>query len=262
MVQTFAKSRNYAVLGIVLIIAILAVGANSNLVSADPCIAQLNYPVMPTGYSYSNIQVLVPMSATCTTNYGSQLYATGNAYDATSNTGLGSVSTVLQSPDGGTTFNGQLGFNLPPSTQGHTVQLSVTISNGQYGNQITATSETIQVGTGSQLQYQQVTTTTVTQADPYQNEYLPQNQYPISYPAPSNQPYSSQPQSHPYANQNNSLRPQYQTYGYQNSSWLFDYVAIAAILAAVIIATAGLVVVYGRRKQPTPVTWIPPPPPR
>ena len=166
MVQTFAKSRNYAILGIVLIIAIIAVGANSNLVSADPCIAQLNYPVMPTGYSYSNIQVVVPMSATCSTYYGSQLYATGNAYDVTSNTGLGSVSTVLQSPDGGTTFNGQLGFNLPPSTQGHTVQLSVSIYNGQYGNQITTTSETIQVGTGNQLQYQQITTTTVTQAAP------------------------------------------------------------------------------------------------
>ncbi|MGD0423751.1 MAG: hypothetical protein ABSA92_09880, partial [Candidatus Bathyarchaeia archaeon] len=81
MVQTFAKSRNYAILGIVLIIAIIAVGANSNLVSADPCVAQLNYPVMPTGYSYSNIQVVVPMSATCSTYYGSQLYATGNAYD-------------------------------------------------------------------------------------------------------------------------------------------------------------------------------------
>ena len=240
----------------------MAVGANGNLVSADPCVAQLNYPVMPTGYSYSNIQVVVPMSATCSTYYGSQLYATGNAYDVTSNTGLGSVSTVLQSTDGGTTFNGQLGFNLPPSTQSHTVQLSVSIYNGQYGNQITTTSETIQVGTGNQLQYQQVTTTTVTQADPqYQNAYLPyQNQYPYPYPAPSNQPYSSQPQSHPYVNQNNSF-PWYQTYRYRNNSLLFDYVAIAAILAAVIIATAALVVVYGRRQQPTPVTWIPPPPP-
>jgi hypothetical protein len=252
----------------------LAVGANSSVVSADPCTVQLSYPVMPTGYSYSNVPIVVPVTATCTTYYGSQLYATGNAYDATSNIGLGSVSTILQSTDGGTTFNGQLGFNLPSSTQGHTVQLSVSISNGQYGNQITAASETIQVGTGNQLQYQQITTTTVTQAYPYpyQNEYLPQNQNPYPYapfenqypyPAPSNQPYSSQPLSHPYVNQNSSLRAQYQTYRYRNSSLLFDYVAIAAILAAVIIATAGLVVVYGRRQQPTPATWIPaPPPPR
>jgi hypothetical protein len=254
LVQTFAKTRNYAVLAIVLTIAILAVGANSNLVSADPCIAQLNYPIMPTVYSYSNIPVVVPMAATCTTYYGSQLYATGNAYDATSNVGLGSVSTVLQSVNGGTTFNGQLGFNLPPSTQGHIVQLSVSIYNGQYGNQVTATSETIQVGTGNQLQYQQVTTTTVTQAAPYQNEYLPQNQYPISYPA-SIKPRSSQPQLHPYQS---SLLAQSQTRN-QNSSSLFGFIAIAAILAAVIIATAGLAVVYGRRQQPAPVTWIPPP---
>jgi len=242
----------------------MAVGVNTSSVSADPCIAQMNYPIMSTAYSYSNIPIVVPVSATCTTYYGSQLYATGNAYDVTSNTGLGSVSTVLQLPDGGTTFNGQLGFNLPPSTQGHTVQLSVSIYNGQYGNQITATSETIQVETGNQLQYQQVTTTTITQANPYsyQNEYLPQNQYPYPYVAPSYQPYSSQPLSHPYINQSSPLRVQYQPYSYKNSSLLFSYVAIVAILVAVIIATAGLVVVYGRRQQPTPVTWIPPPPPR
>ena len=232
----------------------MAVGANTSSVSADPCIAQMNYPIMPTTYSYSNIPIVVPVSATCTTYYGSQLYATGNAYDVTSNTGLGSVSTVLQSPDGGTTFNGQLAFNLPPSTQGHTVQLSASISNGQSGNQITATNETVQIGTGNQLQYQQVTTTTVTQADP-------PNQYPYPYVAPSYQPYPSQPQSYPYGSQNNSFRAQYPTYRYWNGSLLLDYVAIVAILVAVIIATAALVVVYGRRQQPTPVTWIPPPPP-
>ena len=210
---------------------------------------------MPTAYAYSNIPIVVPLSATCTTYYGSQLYATGNAYDTTSNAGLGSVSTVLQSVSGGTTFNGQLGFNLPPSTQGHTVQFSVSIYNGQYGNLITATSETVQVGIGTQ----QISTTTVTQGYPYQNAYLPKNQFPYQngYPAPSNQPYSSQPRQ--YRNQNNSVRAQYQAYRNPNSSALFGYVAIAAILAAVIIATAGLVV-YGR-KQPTPVTWIPPPPP-
>ena len=257
MVQTFTKTRNYAILAIVLIVAIMAIGVNSSLVSADACTAQLNYPVMPTGYTYSNVPIAVPIMTTCTTNYGSQLYATGNAYDSTSNSGLGSVSTVLQSVNGGTTFNGQLNFNLPPSTQGHTVQLSVSI-NDQNGNQITATGETIQVGTGPQQQ--QVTTTTVTQADPYQNAYLPQNQYPYptAYPAPSNQPYSSPQGSYQYRNQNSPVRVQYQTYRYR--SLLLDYIAITVILAAVIITTAGLVV-YGRRRQPVPVTWIPPPPP-
>ena len=252
MVQTLAKTRNYATLAIVLIIAIMAVGANSSPVAADQCVAQLSYPVMPTSYSYSNIPMVVPMSATCSTIYGSQLYATGNAYDATTNTGLGSVSTVLQSTDGGSTFNGQLSFNLPPSTQGHAVQFSVSIYNGQYGNQITSTSETIQVGTGTQ----QVITTTVTQAYPYQNEYYPQNQQPYMYPA-SSYPYSQQQPSRPYGSWNDSVRAQYLNRA-QESSRLFDLVAIAAILAAVIIATAGLVV-YGRRQQP--VAWIPPPPP-
>ena len=257
MVQTFTKTRHYSIVAIVLIFAIMAVAANSSLVSADACTAQLNYPVMPTEYTYSNIPIAVPIAASCSTNYGSQLYATGNAYDSTSNTSLGSVSTVLQSVDGGTTFNGQLNFNLPPSTQGHTVQLSVSI-NDPTGNQITATGETIQVGSG--IQQQVVTTTTITQADPYQNEYLPQNQYPYptAYPAPSNQPYSPQQGSYQYRNQNSPVRAQYQTYRYR--SLLLDYIAITAILAAVIITTAGLVV-YGRRRQPVPVTWIPPPPP-
>jgi hypothetical protein len=193
------------------------------------------------------------MSATCTTYYGSQLYATGNAYDATSNAGLGSVSTVLQSVNSGTTFNGQLGFNLPPSTQGHTVQISVSIYNGQYGNLITATSETIQVGSG----VQQVSTTTVTQAYPYQNQYA--TQYPTQYPYQSAYPYQAPSyqrpaQQRPYTNQS-----QYPARN-QNSSSLFGFVAIVAILAAVIIATAGLVV-YGRRQQSIPATWLPAPPP-
>ena len=206
---------------------------------------------MPVVYSNSNVPIVVPMSATCTTYYGSQLYATGNAYDATSNAGLGSVSTVLQSVNGGTTFNGQLGFNLPPSTQGHTVQISVSIYNSQYGNLITATSETIQVGTGSQ----QVSTTTVTQAYPYPY----QNQYPSQYPYQN--PYPYQAPSYQYSSQQRPYRNQSQYPARnQNSSSLFGFVAIVAILAAVIIATAGLVV-YGRRQQPPPGTWLPPPPP-
>jgi len=256
MVQTFTKTRNYATLAIVLFIAIMAVGANSSLVAADPCIAQLNYPVMPTSYSYSNLPVSVPISATCTTYYGTQLYATGNAYDVTANTGLGTVSTALQSNDGGNTFNGQLTFNVPSSTQGHTIQFSVSIYNGQNGNQITSTSETLQLGFGGGSP--QVITTTVTQAYPYpyQNEYYPQNQSPYPNPA-SSYPYPQQQSSHPNRNWNDSTRAQYLN-RIQDSSRLFELVAIAAILAAVIIATAGLVV-YGRRQQP--VAWIPPPPP-
>jgi len=245
-------------LGIVLIIAIIAVGVNSNPVSAQAqaCTAVLSYPVMPTTYSYSNVPIVVPMSATCTTNFGNQLYATGNAYDATSNVALGSVNSILQSPDGGITYNGQLGFNLPPTTQGHTVTISVSLYSSQYGDLVTSTSETFQAVVGSE----QVATTTVTQAYPYPYQppvptpYAYQPQYPnqTSYPYQASYPYQTPPYQqpllqHPYRHQYNSL---------------LGYVAIAAILATVVIATAGLVV-YGRRQQPPPVTWIPaPPPPR
>jgi len=186
------------------------------------------------------------MSATCTTTFGNQLYATGNAYDATANVALGSVNSVLQSPDGGTTFNGQLGFNLPPTTQGHTVTISVSLYSSQYGDLVTSTSETFQAVVGNQ----QIATTTVTQAYPY--PYQP----PVSTPYPIQTPPVQQPlQQHPYRSQ-----LQYQTLNRNNS--LLAYVAIAAILVVVVVATAGLVV-YSRRQHPPPLTWVPvPPPPR
>ena len=217
---------------------------------------------MPTTYAYSNIPIVVPVSATCTTNYGNQLYATGNAYDATSNVGLGTVNSVLQSTDGGITFNGQLGFNLPPTIQGHTVTISVSLYSNQYGSLVTSTSETFQAVSGDQ-QYQQVSTTTVTQAYqyPYQNQYpIPysyQTPYPNQTSDPNQVPSIQQPlQQYPYWHQS-----QYQTLNRNN--YLLDYVAIAAILAAVIIATTGLVVYGRRRQQPPSIVWVPaPPPPR
>jgi hypothetical protein len=232
-------------IGIVLTIAIIAVGANCNpvLAQAQPCTAVLSYPIMPTTYSYSNVPIVVPMSATCTTTFGSTLYASGNAYDATSNVALGSVNNILQSPDGGTTFNGQLGFNLPSSTQGHTVTISVSLYSSQYGDLIGATSETFQAVTGNQ-QVQQVVTTTATLASP-----LPI--YPPIYP--------TQIPTFPQSVQHHSYR--HQTLNRNNS--LLDYVAIAAILAAVFIATAGLVVYGTRKQQPPSITWVPAlPPPR
>jgi hypothetical protein len=229
-------------LGIVLIIAIIAVGANSNSVSAQvqPCTTILSYPVMPTTYAYSNVPIVVPMSASCTTNYGTTLYASGNAYDATSNVNLGTVNSVLQSNDGGNTFNGQIGFNLPPTTQGHTVTISVSLYANQYGSLISSNSETFQAVTGNQ-QIQQVATTTVTQA------------YPV--PIQNTSPTPFQPSSH-----QEKYRHQAQSQLSNHNNSLLGYVAIAAILLAVIIATVGLVA-YGRRRQQAPaVTWIPAPP--
>lgn len=213
----------------------IIIGASNSLVFADPCTATLSYPMMPVVYSNSNVPIVVPLSATCTTYYANQLYATGSAYDATANVGLGSTSTLLMSANGGTEFNGQLGFNLPPTTQGHSIQISVSIYSSQYGNLITATSETVDVGEGTQ----QTTTTTVTEAQyPYAYPYA----YPSSTPSPSlYQPSPSQfhHQSH------HEFSGLAQT---TNSTTLFDYVVIIAILATAIIATTGLVLVA--RRQP------------
>jgi hypothetical protein len=221
-------------------VTMLIVGASGNFVLADPCTATLNYPAIPVGYANSNVPIVVQISATCTTYYGSQLYATGNAYDATANTGLGSASTVLMSVNGGTEFNGQLGFNLPPSTQGHSLQISVSIYNGQYGNLITTTSETVEVG--SEAQQQITTTTTVTEG-----------QYPYAYPYPTTYPSPSQPSLSPSQHQfHRASQEHYQQEALAQTSIntnLFDYVVIIAILAAVIIATTGLVLVA--RRQPS-----------
>lgn len=248
------KTRVHVIALLAISATMLILSASSSFVFADPCTATLSYPVIPVQYANSNVPIVVPISASCTTYYGSQLYATGSAYDATSNTGLGSASTVLSSVNGGTEFNGQIGFNLPPTSQGDSVQISVSIYSSQYGSLITGTSETIQVGAG----VQQTTTTTVTEG-----QYPYYNPYPTAYPSPY-QPNQSQYYQYQY-------QPQYQGHHSPQTHYLsqilaqspyntnlLDYVVIIAIIAAVIIATAGLVLV-ARRQQPT---WSPVPPPR
>ena len=131
MVQTYTKSRNLAILGIVLIIAIIAVGANGNTVSAQACDAQLGYPQAAAPQFYgSNVGVTVPVSATCSI-YASQLYAVGTAYTGY-NSQVGTANTVL-SASYGYGFSGLLQFSIPTSVQ--TVQFSVSIystPNGYY----------------------------------------------------------------------------------------------------------------------------------
>jgi len=240
------KTRICVLVLLAISITALILGASGGLVFADPCTATLSYPVLPVVYGNSNVPIVVPVSATCTTNYGNQLYATGNAYDATANIGLGSASTVLMSVNGGTEFNGQLGFNLPPTTQGHSVQISLSIYDSHYGNLITATSETVEVGTA----VQQTVTTTVTQGQyPY-----PYPTYPTAYPyqtspSPGTYPYPSYqaPQEH------HRSQALLQT---SNTTNVLDYVVIISIIAAVIIATTGLVLIA--RRQPY---WPQPQPP-
>jgi hypothetical protein len=144
--QTYTKTRKFALLGIVLIVAILAFGANSNAVLAQPCTAQLGYPVTAAPQYYgSNVQVTVAVSATCSI-YTNQLYAVGTAYTGY-NSEVGTANTVLSAVYGNS-FSGQLQFSLPVSAQ--TVQFSVSIYNAQngyyqqyYGSQpLAVTSET------------------------------------------------------------------------------------------------------------------------
>jgi hypothetical protein len=232
------KTRMYTIVMLALAITIVTAGIGMRPVSAQTCTAQLNYPIMPTFYANSNVPIVVPLSVTCETFYGDQLYATANLYDTVSGNNLGTVSVILPSVNAGSLFNGQLGFNLPPYTQGDTVQVTASIYSSQYGNVITTTSITFQVsGPG-----QQVATTTVTETT---NMY-----YPYAYPSPT--PSIQHPQFHEHANQ---LLSQNRNQSANNAS-LLVYVAIAAILAAVLIATAGLVA-YARKRT----YWVPMPPP-
>ena len=246
-------------LGVLTLLAIsmtmLIVGASSGLAAAQvvgPCTAALSYPQIPVQYGNTNPAFVVPVSASCSTYFGSQLYATGSAYDTTSNIALGSTNTVLSSVNGAPQFNGQLGFSLPPTQQGDAVQISVSVYEGQGGNLLTTTSETVPVGTAVQP-IQQVTTvtSTVTQTQPYADPT------PLTY-----QPYQlqPQPQGQNYYSSQTHHPSQYGARG--NNSNLLDYAAIIAIIASVIVATVGLVLVGTRKQQQQPVWYPVPPPPR
>ena len=253
-------------LGVLTLLAIsmtlLIAGASGSLVFAQiasPCTATLSYQGTPAQYSNSNFPLVVPVSASCTTYFGTQLYATGSAYDVTTNTALGSANTLTSSVNGGTQFNGQLGFNTPPTSPTDSVQISVSIYNSQGGNLITTTSETIPAGAAFQQSVQtiqQVVTTTVTEG-----QYPYADPSPTAYPSP-NQPSQLQYQSQPQP-QNHSHQTHYGSQGYaqrSNNINLFDWAVIISIIASVIIATAGLVLIARRQQQPTWHPWPPPPP--
>jgi hypothetical protein len=126
-----------AILALLMVVA--GVVTDSGLVSADACVVQLSSS-MP-----SNVQVIVPISTTCSFT-GGQLYAVGDAYDTSLNENLGSVNTALVSINAGNVYTGQLVFNIPSTAQGHTVQISVSIYNGGLNGPIlTTATQTVQV---------------------------------------------------------------------------------------------------------------------
>jgi len=179
------------------------------------CSAQLGYPVIPPTSPNQGLTAIVPISATCSAPLGTQLYASASAYDLNSNTAAGAINTILTSVDGGYTFSGQLGFNLPPSIQGHWVQIAVTLFQHQGGGQVSSSSEAFQANAGGG----EVVTATVTEQVTYQS---PEQFAPSASATP------------------------------QPGHFIFAYVAIAAILATVIIVTVGLLVYSQRRPTPYP----------
>jgi len=268
MTYISTKTRNCALLLLVLAVAIVAVGTSSNLVAADPCTANLSTIASTAPYSNTygqNISIQVPVSASCTPTSGSSnsLYAVGDAYDTTTSTDLGSVSTVLAPVSVGNTYNGQLTFSLPSTTQGDTLQISVSLYNGQYGQLLTTSAETIQANPAS-----------LQSSDPQQNNnYNPQNSYPSqngNY-APQNGNYGSQNSN--YATQNrfrNSHHngPSSSSYQYQqqqtvtvtqpvpfvipqDNTWLIDTV-IAMIIAIATVGAIAFAIVASRNRQPQP----------
>lgn len=173
-VRIVVMTRSYSLTLLVLSVAIAIM--SPSLVFADPCAVQLGYPIVPAVYANTIVTVIVPLSATCSTSYGNQLYANANAYDLNSNTSADSVNTILTSVNGGYTFTGQLGFNLPASTQGHWVQIAVSIYSSQAGDPVTTSGEAFQVNAGTV----QVITMTITQQSSVQ--YAPDA--PGAYPRP------------------------------------------------------------------------------
>jgi hypothetical protein len=276
MTHISTKTRNYALLLLVITAAVVAVGASSSLVAADACTANLSTVTTTAPNSGSYIGLQVPVSANCasTTTSNGSLYAVGDAYDTTTSTDLGSVNTALTSVNAANIYNGALSFSIPSTAQGDTLQISVSVYNSQYGQLLTTTSETIQAAPTS-----------------YQTGYVGQNNYPQQNSDPQNNypsqnSYGSQngndPSQNSYGTQNGNYAPQGRSHGshhnygsgnsyqYQQQStvtvtqpvplylppdntWLIDTV-IAAIIAIATVGAIAFAILATRNRQPYPQT--------
>src|SRR5208282_4255575 len=199
MTHISTKTRNYALLLLVLTAAVVAVGASSSLVAADACTANLSTVTTTAPNSGSYIGIQVPVSANCasTTAANGSLYAVGDAYDTTTSTDLGSLNTALTPVNAANIYNGELSFSIPSTTQGDTLQISVSIYNSQYGQLLTTTAETIQAAPTN-----------------YQTGYIAQNNYPQQNSDPQNN-YQSQ---NSFGSQNSNYPPQ-NSFGTQNGNY-------------------------------------------
>ena len=131
-----------------------AVTAGNSLVSAQACTIQSSSLAYTSPqYNYGS-SVLVPVSVTCPF-VGGQLYAVGNAIDA-SNAPMGSASAVrLSSAYGTNIYTGQLSFSIPPGVTEYTWQVTISIYSSVYyygygstlvtGSPLATSVETVQI---------------------------------------------------------------------------------------------------------------------
>jgi hypothetical protein len=147
---------------LLLVFILVAVVVGNSPASADPCTIQsssLAYVGQHYDYGYNGV-VIVPISATCSFS-GGQLYAVGDATDASTNAQAGSANTVLFSATGTTIYTGQLAFRIlgpngnSPEFIGHTLRISISIYNGVYNglysnaSPLTTSVETVQVNSNN-----------------------------------------------------------------------------------------------------------------
>ena len=128
------RSKRYGIVLLAFILAAaVALSGSSSPVSADSCGAQLGYSTVAASQnSNSNISVTLPVSAICS-YVSNQLYASGTAYDMSTNVAIGTATTMLTQSSGNAypgTFAGQLVFTLPSSMLGRRVQFNVSIYSG------------------------------------------------------------------------------------------------------------------------------------
>jgi len=165
--KRYRTCKRLRAIGYLLLLVVLTLAAAPYSLGfgyASPCSVQLGFPIIPLANANQAFIAVVPVSATCSTAYGQQLYASASATDLNTGTSASTVNTVLTSVDGGYTFTGQVGLSLPPSTIGHWIQLTVTIYQNLSGSQLTTIGESFPVNASNG----QVVTATVTEQTPYQ----------------------------------------------------------------------------------------------
>jgi hypothetical protein len=121
-----SKQVAIAALAVLAIMATFFAASLTVTSAVSSCIPQISTPYVTTSNPYSNIEVRMPVSATCSFS-GGQLYAVGDAFDISTGTPLGSVISTLPSISKSNRFYGQLVFIIPAVDRGHPIQFTVSV---------------------------------------------------------------------------------------------------------------------------------------